>query len=290
MDLEYLKNYPKVLVIGHLTPDTDTITSSYMLSKIFKSFGINSDYAVLETEKLNAKTQKQVNEVMTYSPFILKESDIKNYHYFLVDHNDVSQSVKDASLVVGVIDHHPNSNQIPNAIIKEYCSTTLLIYDLFKEQYNFTNEDKKVIYMGALDDSACGYSPRYNEKAKKQVKELGFDNYLKDKFEDYFIPTDLSDLDLAFNKARLKIYSFDDGISFKSTGIEAFDDNHKEEYKNFIKNQKENFLGLWLNYKTQTSTLYLKYNNHFYKKDFDRIISRGSEAIDLILNFIRSTK
>lgn len=290
MDLEYLKNYPKVLVIGHLTPDTDTITSSYMLSKIFKSFGINSDYAVLETEKLNAKTQKQVNEVMTYSPFILKESDIKNYHYFLVDHNDVSQSVKDTSLVVGVIDHHPNSNQIPNAIIKEYCSTTLLIYDLFKEQYNFTNEDKKVIYMGALDDSACGYSPRYNEKAKKQVKELGFDNYLKDKFEDYFIPTDLSDLDLAFNKARLKIYSFDDGISFKSTGIEAFDDNHKEEYKNFIKNQKENFLGLWLNYKTQTSTLYLKYNNHFYKKDFDRIISRGSEAIDLILNFIRSTK
>lgn len=290
MDLEYLKNYPKVLVIGHLTPDTDTITSSYMLSKIFKSFGINSDYAVLETEKLNAKTQKQVNEVMTYSPFILKESDIKNYHYFLVDHNDVSQSVKDASLVVGVIDHHPNSNQIPNAIIKEYCSTTLLIYDLFKEQYNFTNEDKKVIYMGALDDSACGYSPRYNEKAKKQVKELGFDNYLKDKFEDYFIPTDLSDLDLAFNKARLKIYSFDDGISFKSTGIEAFDDNHKEEYKNFIKNQKENFLGLWLNYKTQTSTLYLKYNNHFYKKDFNRIISRGSEAIDLILNFIRSTK
>lgn len=290
MDLEYLKNYPKVLVIGHLTPDTDTITSSYMLSKIFKSFGINSDYAVLETEKLNAKTQKQVNEVMTYSPFILKESDIKNYHYFLVDHNDVSQSVKDASLVVGVIDHHPNSNQIPNAIIKEYCSTTLLIYDLFKEQYNFTNEDKKVIYMGALDDSACGYSPRYNEKAKKQVKELGFDNYLKDKFEDYFIPTDLSDLDLAFKKARLKIYSFDDGISFKSTGIEAFDDNHKEEYKNFIKNQKENFLGLWLNYKTQTSTLYLKYNNHFYKKDFNRIISRGSEAIDLILNFIRSTK
>lgn len=290
MDLEYLKNYPKVLVIGHLTPDTDTITSSYMLSKIFKSFGINSDYAVLETEKLNAKTQKQVNEVMTYSPFILKESDIKNYHYFLVDHNDVSQSVKDTSLVVGVIDHHPNSNQIPNAIIKEYCSTTLLIYDLFKEQYNFTNEDKKVIYMGALDDSACGYSPRYNEKAKKQVKELGFDNYLKDKFEDYFIPTDLSDLDLAFKKARLKIYSFDDGISFKSTGIEAFDDNHKEEYKNFIKNQKENFLGLWLNYKTQTSTLYLKYNNHFYKKDFNRIISRGSEAIDLILNFIRSTK
>ncbi len=290
MNTEYLKQYNKILVIGHLTPDTDTITSSYMLSKIFKSFGINSDYAVLETEKLNAKTQKQVNEVMTYSPFILKESDIKNYHYFLVDHNDVSQSVKDASLVVGVIDHHPNSNQIPNAIIKEYCSTTLLIYDLFKEQYNFTNEDKKVIYMGALDDSACGYSPRYNEKAKKQVKELGFDNYLKDKFEDYFIPTDLSDLDLAFNKARLKIYSFDDGISFKSTGIEAFDDNHKEEYKNFIKNQKENFLGLWLNYKTQTSTLYLKYNNHFYKKDFDRIISRGSEAIDLILNFIRSTK
>lgn len=290
MDLEYLKNYPIVLVIGHLTPDTDTITSSYMLSKIFKSFGINSDYAVLETEKLNAKTQKQVNEVMTYSPFILKESDIKNYHYFLVDHNDISQSVKDASLVVGVIDHHPNSNQIPNAIIKEYCSTTLLIYDLFKEQYNFTNEDKKVIYMGALDDSACGYSPRYNEKAKKQVKELGFDNYLKDKFEDYFIPTDLSDLDLAFNKARLKIYSFDDGISFKSTGIEAFDDNHKEEYKNFIKNQKENFLGLWLNYKNQTSTLYLKYYNHFYKKDFDRIISRGSEAIDLVLNFIRSTK
>lgn len=290
MNTEYLKQYNKVLVIGHLTPDTDTITSSYILSKIFKSFGINSDYAVLETEKINSKTAKQLNEVMTYSPFILKESQIKNYHYFLVDHNDVSQSVKDASLVVGCIDHHPDSKQIPNAIIKDFCSTTLLIYDLFKDIYNFTDEDKKVIYMGALDDSACGFSPRYNDKAKKQILELGFDNYLKDKFEDYYIPTDLSDLDLAFNKARLKKYSFDDDINFKSTGIEAFDDNHKEEYKNFIKNQNENFLGLWLNYKTETSTVYLNYDHQFYQKDFNHIVSRGSEIIDLILNFIRSNK
>ena len=193
MNTEYLKQYNKVLVIGHLTPDTDTITSSYILSKIFKSFGINSDYAVLETEKINSKTAKQLNEVMTYSPFILKESEIKNYHYFLVDHNDVSQSVKDASLVVGCIDHHPDSKQIPNAIIKDFCSTTLLIYDLFKDIYNFTDEDKKVIYMGALDDSACGFSPRYNYKAKKQILELGFDNYLKDKFEDYYIPTEMDD-------------------------------------------------------------------------------------------------
>ena len=83
---------------------------------------------------------------------------------------------------------------------------------------------------------------------------------------------------------------FDDDINFKSTGIEAFDDNHKEEYKNFIKNQNENFLGLWLNYKTETSTVYLNYDHQFYQKDFNHIVSRGSEIIDLILNFIRSNK
>lgn len=290
MNIEYLKQYPKILVIGHLTPDTDTITSSYILSKIFNSFGINSDYAVIENQILDEKTKKELNDVMNYSPFILNEKDIKNYHYFLVDHNDVSQSIKDETLVVGIIDHHPTSNNIPNSIIKEYCSTTLLIYDLFKNKYNFTNEDKKVIYMGALDDAACGFSPRYDDKAKKLITELGFDNYLKDKFEKYFIPTNLSNLDEAFSKARLKAYKFDDNINFISTGIEAFNDNHKEEYKNFVKNQDENFLGIWLNYKAETSTIYLKYNNHFYKKDFNRIVSRGSEIIDLIVNFIRSNQ
>ena len=66
----------KILVIGHKKPDTDTIFSSYLMSKVLQSLGYDALYAVLDGEKISEDCTKQVLDNFDYSPFILDKKDI----------------------------------------------------------------------------------------------------------------------------------------------------------------------------------------------------------------------
>ena len=98
---------------------------------------------------------------------IIKEKDIPKYKYFLVDHNDSKQSVNNKNLIIGGIDHHPDSNNLNNIILGKYASTCLQIYDIFKNKYSFNKEEKNLIYYATMRDSYFGKSIRYQEKDKK---------------------------------------------------------------------------------------------------------------------------
>ena len=66
----------KILVSGHKKPDTDTIFSSYLMSKVLQSLGYDALYAVLDGEKISEDCTKQVMDNFDYSPFILDKKDI----------------------------------------------------------------------------------------------------------------------------------------------------------------------------------------------------------------------
>ena len=66
----------KILVIGHKKPETDTIFSSYLMSKVLQSLGYDALYAVLDGEKISEDCTKQVLDNFDYSPFILDKKDI----------------------------------------------------------------------------------------------------------------------------------------------------------------------------------------------------------------------
>ena len=125
----------KILVIGHKKPDTDTIFSSYLMSKVLQSLGYDALYAVLDGEKISEDCTKQVMDNFDYSPLILDKKDIFKYNYFLTDHNDVNQSIGDASLVLGAIDHHPDAGMV-RVIVTSYVSTCLAIYDMCSSFYD----------------------------------------------------------------------------------------------------------------------------------------------------------
>lgn len=275
MNLNYLKKYNNLIIIGHNNPDTDSIVSEILIVKILKSLGIESKYGILEDSIIPNRTKKYFNKI-DYNPIIIKKSEINKYNYFLVDHNDVKQSIKNEKQVVGGIDHHikTGNNEI---LIEMRCSTSLLIYKLFKNIYKFDEKDLNNIYLAVIDDTKFGISSRYYEEDKILVKEMGFDSNLSKYFDEYFIETNFSDLEKAFSENAKKEYNFD-GTNITCTAIERLSDKHLNKYKEYVK-KKKNFLGVWTSLKNPSVDMFLNYNNTFYEKHYDYLASSSQGII-----------
>ncbi|MDD4188065.1 MAG: DHH family phosphoesterase [Bacilli bacterium] len=285
MEINYLKKYKKIMVIGHNKPDPDSMISSKLMADILSDAGINASYAILEKDLQDLEVKKVVKDCLDYQPFVIKEKDIPNYKYFLVDHNDISQSINNKTLVVGAVDHHPDSKSINNAIFMEVCSTAIGIYLLFKGKYKFNEIQKQQIYHATLADSSYGYNSRYKDSDKEVIRELGFNPDFSDAFLKYFTPTNLTDKEIAFTTANHKNYLFGD-IKFESTIIEALDFVLLEEYKIFIKNGTKNLLGIWVDYNHNKTYMFFKYNDLYFEKKYDIIASRSIIILKNALEFL----
>ncbi len=287
MNIENYKNYKEIIVIGHKNPDVDTIVSSKILSEIFNSYGIKSNYAVIEENYPDEYNRKIINSCMEYKPLILKKLDIPNHRYFLVDHNDLTQSIGDKSLVIGAIDHHPDTYQLNNVIFSSLCCVSLFVYKLFKDTYNFSEEQKKQIYMAFLSDSDFGMSSRYHKRDEKLVTLLGFNNNYKDLFYKYFIPTDLSKgIEIGLINGK-KSHDFGE-IEFDSAYIESLDTKYLNEYEKLIRSQRQNFLGIWFDYEEEKTYAFLNFKNDFKVFFYSFIASRATTILKDVTNYINN--
>ncbi len=91
-------------VIGHKSPDADTIGSAIAYAWLMRRLGINAKAAA--TAKANRETQYALDYLGMDQPEIL--SDAAGRQFVLVDHSEYSQALdgmKDAR-VVGIVDHH----------------------------------------------------------------------------------------------------------------------------------------------------------------------------------------
>ena len=91
-------------VIGHKSPDADTIGSAIAYAWLLQRLGINAKAAA--TAQVNRETQYVLDLFGMEQPEIL--SDAAGKQFVLVDHSEYSQALdgmKEAR-VVGVVDHH----------------------------------------------------------------------------------------------------------------------------------------------------------------------------------------
>lgn len=91
-------------VIGHKSPDADTIGSAIAYAWLLQQLGINAKAAA--TAKVNRETQYALDFCGIDQPEII--SDAAGKQFVLVDHSEYSQALdgmKDAR-VVGIVDHH----------------------------------------------------------------------------------------------------------------------------------------------------------------------------------------
>lgn len=166
----------KVYIIGHKSPDLDSVTSAINYAK-FKNKLENTDkYVPAVAGELNKVTEFVLDKFQTDKPEKLE--DISGKKVILVDHNESSQSqdgIEEAE-IVEILDHHKMDFKYGDPIkidIRPMGSTNSIVYQMYKE--NNIEIDKNlagVMLSAVLDDTVITKSPTCTDVDKEIILEL----------------------------------------------------------------------------------------------------------------------
>jgi len=130
-------------VVGHINPDTDTVSTAIAYAKLRTALGFNT-VAVIPG-KLNKETQFVLDYFKVEPPEILDDATGKNI--ILVDHADFQQAVPgmDKANIIEIIDHHqPAGLSFEKNLIYRSApigATATMLYYEFK--HNHVSIDRK---------------------------------------------------------------------------------------------------------------------------------------------------
>lgn len=285
VDFNELSEYKEIYVIGHANPDADSIFSSYVLSKILKKKGINAKFSVLKDYyTYSYEDEKVIKTYLKEDPVILNNDMTEELNFILVDHNDPEQSIKKGN-VLCAIDHHIDSKKILNCYTEEYTSTLLYIYDLFKEEYKFSEYEKKLVAISVLCDSEYLASSRFGIKDKRLFDELNQNIDVRKFREEFFKVTDLNKKIEDIFKDNYKKYSFDTKI-INRVNVKAYKESRKylETFIKHMQNLDGIWLLLWCEYDTSKSYIVVKNNNKITKIAVNYIATSSVLVIKELIN------
>ena len=290
MDFNKFKEFEPLYIIGHKKPDVDSVVSTIILTNIFKKNGITAFSCFLNEEyDIDEYNLGVLNDCCNLDDIIRIDNN-DSYNYVLVDHNDPIQSVGFGKRIVWGIDHHTDSKILSNIVLGDTCSCSLKIYTYFKDIYNFSNEEKFMIYMSSLTDSLFFRGSRFNEGDKNLISELGFDLDVDNLFKKYFMPTDVSiGIDNLFlNMSKEYVYN---GVSFSSIVVKTFNeyDYLKKEFRDKV-DSLNNCLGIWIDLDKEITYAYFKYNDVLKEFIYDFIASRAATVIPDIYKYLDDLK
>ena len=108
-----------VYVIGHKSPDTDSVTSAIAYAELMKAKG--EDYVAAVAGGLNPESEMVLKQFGFATPEIL--TDATGKQLALVDHSDLAQAPDNLSAgeVVAVVDHHKIGDVTTNQPIFLLC-------------------------------------------------------------------------------------------------------------------------------------------------------------------------
>ncbi len=173
-----------IYVIGHKSPDTDTIASAiayaYLKGKIDKA----NHYIPARAGKINEETAFVLKKFNTPEPVLLENAAGKNI--ILVDHNEMGQTVDgiEEAHVLEVIDHHRIGDlqtRAPILFHAEPVGSTATIITHFFYYHNVSIPDHiaGLLLAAILSDTVVFKSPTTTEKdremAGKLAKQTGLD-------------------------------------------------------------------------------------------------------------------
>lgn len=164
-----------VYVVGHKSPDTDSVTAAIAYAELMKAKG--EDYVPVMQGKLNPETETVLKQFGFAAPEIMTDATGKKVA--LVDHSDLAQAPDNLSAgeVVAVVDHHKIGDVTTNQPIffcnmPVGCSCTVLkiLYDL--EGVAVQPKVAGLMLSAILSDTVNFKSPTCTPADKKAVAEL----------------------------------------------------------------------------------------------------------------------
>ena len=167
----------KILIFGHKSPDTDSITSSLVMENLEKKLG-NDNVKACRLGEINKETQYVLNYLGIEAPELI--SDVEDgQDVILVDHNSFLQTVPniEKANILKVIDHHCISDfciKYPTYVRTEAIGCTeSILYKLYKE--NNIEIDKKIATLmlsAIISDTLLFKSPTCTKEDIEIANEL----------------------------------------------------------------------------------------------------------------------
>lgn len=266
----------KIYVIGHKNPDFDSIISSLILTNILK---YNNCDAIFSLRDENIIEKELINDYLNEEYSVIDNYEDKEF--ILVDHNNLDGINKNN--VIGAIDHHIITGEIDNLIEIEYASCCLLIYDLFKEKYDFSEKEKMLIGLTVLTDTEYLTSSRYNEISKKLYNELNLNLDVKKIQQKYFKTTDFKK-SIQFNlKDNYKEYTYSN-VKIRRSMITSYSYEKQRYYDEYKESMESNDIDLliWCDYEKLTT--YIIYNG------MELIYPNFTTSTNLVIKFLFDEK
>ncbi len=172
-----------VYVIGHKSPDTDSVTAAIAYAELMKAKG--EDYVPAMSGKMNPETEVVLKQFGFAAPEIMTDATGKKVA--LVDHSDLAQAPDNLSAgeVVAVVDHHKigdvTTNQpifFCNMPVGCTCTVLKVLYDL--EGVAVAPKVAGIMLSAILSDTVNFKSPTCTPADKKAVAELAAIAGIKD--------------------------------------------------------------------------------------------------------------
>ena len=166
----------KVLIFGHRNPDTDTICSSIVATKLADYLGYDAE--AVRLGKLNKETE-YVFKYLGIEPQREISTVEEGQKIILVDHNEASQSVegREGAEIIAVIDHHRIADFATTSplyyIAKPYGCTATVLFELYKQHNVEIDKETAMLMLSAIiSDTLLLKSPTYTEKDALALKQL----------------------------------------------------------------------------------------------------------------------
>jgi phosphoesterase RecJ-like protein len=161
-----------ILVVTHMNPDVDTISSALALSSYFYENKIK--------HKVFNKHKKQLGTNLDFLDKFDKITDQLPKFYDLIIYIDCANKSrvgiefpKDISIIN--IDHHKSNDNfgIINIVKEDYASTAEVVYEFFCEnKVTISKQVAQCLYAGIYDDTIGFSTPRCDAKTFKVANEL----------------------------------------------------------------------------------------------------------------------
>jgi manganese-dependent inorganic pyrophosphatase len=238
-----------IIVIGHKNPDSDSVISA----KVFATFLKGNAVSKIAGE-VNRETEFVFSFFKETLPEVVSDEEVEREEFFLVDHNEIMQSVAKKENITGVLDHHMLSGLKTDKPIffrvEPVGSTSTLVYKMMKERGDgVTEKDAGLLLAGIISDTLNLNSPttttedidNYYELSKISkidpniLAEKMFEakSDLSGKSIDEVILGDLKEFEFAGKKVVI-------GVA-ETTSLSYFEKNQKKiaDALNKIKNEKK---------------------------------------------------
>ena len=173
---EVLHLTDKIYVVGHKSPDTDSVTSAISYAKLKNAMGMNEVVPAVAGD-LNNETKFLLDYFKV--PYPEKLTDATGKMVILVDHNEMGQAVDNLSMdnIVEVVDHHKIGGLAtgkPIFFINEPVGATGgIIANLYEQNKIAISKEMAGLMMSAiLSDTVLFKSPTCTPRDKVDVEKL----------------------------------------------------------------------------------------------------------------------